>query len=108
MDALSENFDIQELHDEYREAVEELIESKTEGRVPATAEKPAPASNVVDITAMLKRSIEAQTSRRSGGSGGSGGGRGGSGGGAAKKAAAKKTAPKKTAAKRTTAAKKTA
>lgn len=106
MDALSENFDIEELHDEYREAVEELIESKTEGRVPAPSAKPAPASNVVDITAMLKRSIEAQTSRRSGGSGGGRGG-GGGGGGAAKKTAAKKTAPKKTAAKRTT-AKKTA
>lgn len=103
MDALSENFDIEQLHDEYREAVEELIESKTEGRVPTPASKPAPVSNVVDITAMLQRSIEAQTSRRSGGSGGAKG----RGGGAAKKAPAKKTAPKKTAAKRTT-AKKTA
>jgi len=111
MDALSENFDIQQLHDEYREAVEELIESKTEGRVPTPTAKPAPASNVVDITSMLKRSIEAQTSRRAGGSGSSGGsvggagGRGGSGGGTKGRGgggAAKKTAPKKTAAKRTT------
>lgn len=101
MDALSENFDIAELHDEYREAVEELIESKTEGRAPTTTTRPAPATNVVDITAMLKRSIEAQTSRsRSGGGAGSGGG--GAGRGRGGSGTAKKTAPKKSTAKRST------
>ncbi|WP_281415673.1 Ku protein [Actinospica durhamensis] len=106
MDALSENFEIDALHDEYREAVEALIESKAQGLAPSSTAKPAPASNVVDITAMLKRSIEAQTSRGDSGAGA----KKRASGSAAKKSttAATKQKPTATATKRTSAAKKTA
>lgn len=111
MDALSENFDLDELRDEYREAVEALIESKARGQAPTAKARPAPSSNVVDITAMLKRSIEAQASRSGGGRGkaeeedegergGTGRGRGGGSGGAKKKAAPKKAAAKRATAKK--------
>ena len=107
MDALSENFEISELHDEYREAVETLIEAKAQGHAP-TAAKPSPASNVVDITAMLKRSIEAQTSRGSrGGSGSRAKSGSGTGSGTAKKTAASPKKSTSAASKRTNAKKTT-
>lgn len=63
MDQMSEGFEVDDLHDEYREAVEALIESKLSGGESATEPRPAPASNVVDITELLQRSIDAQKAR---------------------------------------------
>lgn len=110
MDQMSEGFDVGELHDEYREAVEELIGAKLHGGEEAPRPGPAPASNVVDISELLQRSIDAQKSRGAGGGRAADGAAGDDGAerGPAKKAA-KKTAAKKTApAKKTAAAKKTA
>ena len=99
MEGMSEGFSIDQLHDEYREAVESVIEAKQHGTKPTAAPKAAPASNVVDITEILQRSIEAQKARRT------------STGTSEAEPAAKKTAAKattrKTAAKKTTTTAKT-
>ena len=97
MDAISEDFDVNSLHDEYRQAVEEMIEAKLHGRT-LTAAKPVPASNVVDITEILQRSIDAQKKTRHTAQD--------EPVAPANKSAARKSAPaKKTAAKKATAAK---
>jgi DNA end-binding protein Ku len=53
-------FDPSKYHDRYIEAVEELIERKRKGKTIHTDEEAAPArgSNVIDLMAALKRSIE--------------------------------------------------
>jgi DNA end-binding protein Ku len=67
MEQMSDGFDVADLHDEYREAVEALIDSKLSGEAETEAgPKPAPASNVVDITELLQRSIDAQKARHGG------------------------------------------
>ena len=63
MDQMSEDFEVADLHDEYRDAVEALIESKLTGGETTAEPRPAPASNVVDITELLQRSIDAQKAR---------------------------------------------
>ena len=80
-------FDPSKYHDRYIEAIEELIEKKRKGKTIRAEEEPAPArgSNVIDLMAALKRSIE-----RPGGSGKGGG---------AKKTAAKPAARKPAAKK---------
>jgi DNA end-binding protein Ku len=83
-------FDADEYHDRYVDALKELIERKRKGRTIEADAEPAPAaggSNVVDLMAALKRSLEK------------------SGGKAANdvkedKPPAKKAAPKKAAAKK--------
>ncbi|HEX9947388.1 MAG TPA: Ku protein [Allosphingosinicella sp.] len=88
-------FDPSKYHDRYIEAVEELIEQKRKGKTIHTEEDAAPArgSNVIDLMAALKRSIE-----KPGGGKESGGGSKASSGGA-KKAAAKPAASKPAAKK---------
>jgi DNA end-binding protein Ku len=64
VDALEERFDPSKYHDHYREALLELIASKTEGRevvVPETAPAGAP---VTDLMAALRASIEAARGRK--------------------------------------------
>jgi DNA end-binding protein Ku len=53
-------FDPSKYHDRYIEAVEELIEKKRKGKTIRADDEPAPArgSNVIDLMAALKRSIE--------------------------------------------------
>jgi DNA end-binding protein Ku len=91
-------FDPSKYHDRYIEAVEELIERKRKGKTIHTEEDSAPArgSNVIDLMAALKRSIE-----KPGGSGGKESGGGAKKGGAkpAAKPAARKPAAKKAPAK---------
>jgi DNA end-binding protein Ku len=83
-------FDASQFHDRYIDALHELIERKRQGKIVQAADEPAPSrgSNVVDLMAALKRSIE----------------RPGAAGGAeeapAKKAAAAKAPAKKPAARR--------
>jgi DNA end-binding protein Ku len=79
-------FDPSKYHDRYIEAVEELIEKKRKGKTIRANDEPAPArgSNVIDLMAALKRSIERP---------------GETGKGGAKKAAAKPPARKPAAKK---------
>ena len=53
-------FDPSRFHDRYIEALQDLIERKRKGKTIHTEEEPAPArgSNVIDLMAALKRSIE--------------------------------------------------
>jgi DNA end-binding protein Ku len=117
MDTLGE-IDLEELHDEYREALEEVVAAKAAGEAPPQSPEPARGGKVLDLMAALEKSVKAakesrgeeppqedaevrrlparkQTAKKS----------------PAKTTAAKTTAAKKTSAKKTTAsapAKKTA
>ncbi|MGW5128296.1 non-homologous end joining protein Ku [Streptomyces sp. NPDC004069] len=120
MDTLGE-VDLQDLHDEYREALEEVIAAKAAGEAPPEAPEPAPGGKVLDLMAALEKSVRA--AKRSRGEeaaeevGEEAGKpaeeaevrhlpRGRRTGAPAKKTTARKSAPaaKKTAAKKTTAA----
>ncbi|WP_327189132.1 Ku protein [Streptomyces xinghaiensis] len=123
------DLDPEELHDEYREAVEALVAAKLEGVEPEEArERVEAGGKVIDLMAALENSVRAAREGRgeqdaaAGGEGGGGGGKGGGaagakeGGGAeggvrelrsgkgagkgAGKAAAGKTAARKSTAKR--------
>ncbi|KIZ16950.1 Ku protein [Streptomyces natalensis] len=58
MDALGE-VDPTELHDEYREAVEELVAQKLEGGAPVAPKTPGGRGQVVDLMAALEKSVAA-------------------------------------------------
>ncbi|WP_328506131.1 non-homologous end joining protein Ku [Streptomyces sp. NBC_00391] len=63
MDTLGE-VDLDSLHDDYREAVEELIAAKASGEEPPAAPAPAPGGKVLDLMAALEKSVrEAKESR---------------------------------------------
>lgn len=83
-------FDPSKFHDRYIEALQDLIERKRKGKTITAEDEPAPArgSNVIDLMAALKRSIE-----RPGGEDGK------PKKSAAKPAAAKKAPPKRAPAK---------
>ncbi|OPC83841.1 Ku protein [Embleya scabrispora] len=115
MDTLSEDFDIQSLHDDYKEALDSLVVARLEGAEPVEAgeEGAATPDNVVDLMAALTASVEAAnrshgraapakkgTPRKSAAKKTSAGGSSGKGKSAAtaKKAAAKKTTRKRTSA----------
>jgi DNA end-binding protein Ku len=123
-DALMETLgelDLDELHDEYREALEAMVDAKEAGE-PLPAGEPAPrAGKVVDLMSVLENSVQAARQSR-GEDGGEGGEaevhqlRGGKKAAAGKKTAAKKSqaasakkaAPKKAASGKKTTAKKSA
>ncbi|MYT27324.1 MULTISPECIES: Ku protein [unclassified Streptomyces] len=59
MDSLGE-LDPAELHDDYREAVEELVATKLAGGTPAAADvSAAPGAQVIDLTTALEKSVRA-------------------------------------------------
>ncbi|THA46196.1 Ku protein [Streptomyces sp. A1136] len=59
--------DLGQMHDEYREALEKLIEAKTAGTRPEPVEAPQPASaEVVDLMAMLEKSVTEAKATRTG------------------------------------------
>lgn len=63
MDTLGE-VDLDDLHDEYREAVEEVIAAKAAGETPPAAPAPADGGKVLDLMAALEKSVrEARESR---------------------------------------------
>ncbi|HWG28674.1 Ku protein [Actinospica sp.] len=93
LEEVTKGFSIDDLHDEYREAMEALVEAKQHGAKPKAPAPQVEESNVIDITDILSRAIESERSRKN--STGS------------SPAPAKKTAAK-TAARKTAAAKKTA
>ncbi|GGO95919.1 non-homologous end joining protein Ku [Wenjunlia tyrosinilytica] len=124
MDTLSEGFDLGELHDEYQEALQQVVEARLQGvEPPREAEEVPAASNVIDLMSALRDSVKSVRQSRGeaasaqpeeeeeealaaagGGTARTTASRAPSGG-AARKSTAKKTAAKKTAA---AAAKKTA
>jgi DNA end-binding protein Ku len=96
-------FDASKFHDRYIEALQELIEQKRKGKTITTEDDEAPAkgTNVIDLMAALKRSIEkpgASGKQTGGDAKASGAAKKPSGKApAAKKAPAKKSAPAKAA-----------
>ncbi|MBD9703625.1 Ku protein [Streptomyces caniscabiei] len=63
MDTLGE-VDLDSLHDDYREAVEELIAAKASGEEPPSTPMPAAEGKVLDLMAALEKSVrEAKESR---------------------------------------------
>ena len=101
VESMAADFDPSEFHDEYREALQALIEAK-EGRaetVETPAERPDRGGQVVDLMSALRASVERAKSGR--------GDAAATEEAAPRKTAAKKTAAQKTAAKKTP-AKKTA
>jgi DNA end-binding protein Ku len=106
MDTLGE-IDLEELHDEYREALEEVVAAKAAGEAPPESPEPARGGKVLDLMAALEKSVKAAKEsrgeppaeeaeiRRLPRS-------------TTKKSPAKKTAAKKTASKSTQTTKKTA
>jgi DNA end-binding protein Ku len=97
-------FDASKFHDRYMEAVRELIEQKRKGKTISTEEDAAPAkgTNVIDLMAALKRSIEkpGAAGKQTGGEA-----KGSAGGGAKKPAAKAPAAAKKAPAKKAATAK---
>ena len=66
VDALQEPFDPSKYHDHYREALLELIASKTQGHEVVVPEGEAAAAPVTDLMAALRASIEAARKRKGG------------------------------------------
>ena len=63
MDTLGE-IDIDELHDEYREALEEVVAAKAAGESPPQAPEPAKGGKVLDLMAALEKSVRAAKESR--------------------------------------------
>jgi len=95
IDTLRGEFDPDQYHDEYRQALEQVVEAKAAGvPLPETEEEEPEGAEVVDLVAALRASVEAAKARRAGGE-------------PAKKAPANKAAPaKKAPAQKAAAAKK--
>ncbi|QNP70225.1 Ku protein [Streptomyces roseirectus] len=63
MDTLGE-VDLADLHDEYREALEELIATKSSGEPPSDTAPPSPSGKVLDLMAALEKSVNAAKASR--------------------------------------------
>ena len=63
MDTLGE-IDLDELHDEYREALEEVVAAKAAGEAPPEAPEPARGGKVLDLMAALEKSVKAAKESR--------------------------------------------
>ncbi|WP_171118286.1 MULTISPECIES: Ku protein [Streptomyces] len=63
MDTLGE-VELEDLHDEYREAVEEVIAAKAAGEAPPEAPEPAAGGKVLDLMAALEGSVRAAREAR--------------------------------------------
>jgi DNA end-binding protein Ku len=100
IDSLSGDFDPSQYTDAYREALQEMIEAKVEGReVVQPSDVPTETGAVVDLMSALRASVEAAKAKKTGA------GRAADKPAAKKAAPAKKAAAKKPAAKKATAAK---
>ncbi|GAA1527232.1 Ku protein [Kribbella lupini] len=107
IDTLRGEFDPDQYHDEYRQALEQVVEAKAAGvPLPESEEEEPEGAEVVDLVAALRASVEAAKARRAGG--GSSSEEPAKKSAPAKKAAAKKAAPAKKAAAKKAPAKKTA
>jgi DNA end-binding protein Ku len=63
MDTLGE-VDLDDLHDEYREAVEEVVAAKAAGEAPPETPEPASGGKVLDLMAALEKSVRAAQESR--------------------------------------------
>ncbi|MFF5016982.1 Ku protein [Streptomyces sp. NPDC001165] len=63
MDTLGE-VELEDLHDEYREALEEVIAAKAAGETPPEAPEPAAGGKVLDLMAALEKSVRAARESR--------------------------------------------
>jgi len=63
MDTLGE-IDLDELHDEYREALEEVVAAKAAGEAPPESPEPARGGKVLDLMAALEKSVQAAKESR--------------------------------------------
>jgi DNA end-binding protein Ku len=114
LESMAGDFDPSEYTDDYREALESVIEAKAEGREVVEPEEQQPtAGNVVDLMSALRASVDAAKKGRGETSAATPAAKAPAGKAAAKKAAAKKTtkaaakkAPAKKAAAKKAAAKK--
>ncbi|GHE09971.1 non-homologous end joining protein Ku [Streptomyces alanosinicus] len=112
MDTLGE-VDLDDLHDEYREALEEVIAAKAAGEAPPQAPAPAAGGKVLDLMAALENSVKAARASREAPPGGEAEVRRlprkkKTASTSTPAATPEKTTPKKTTAKKTTAKKTTA
>jgi DNA end-binding protein Ku len=72
IDTMTEDFDPDQYHDSYREALEEVVRAKVEGNDivrPSGLDEPAPKSQPADLTEILRASVAAVKSGRSPGDG---------------------------------------
>ena len=67
LDEVTKGFSVDDLHDEYHEAMNALIEAKQHGTKPAALTQRPTESNVVDITEILGRAIESERARHGAG-----------------------------------------
>lgn len=65
MDTLGE-VDMEDLHDEYREALEQVIAAKAAGEAPPQSPEPAASGKVLDLMAALEKSVRAAQASRGG------------------------------------------
>jgi DNA end-binding protein Ku len=66
VDSMTGEFDPDQYHDDYREALEAVIDAKVEGREIVEPEEPQPvAGNVVDLMSALRASVDAAKKGRS-------------------------------------------
>ena len=94
VESMAGDFEPEQYTDDYRAALESVIDAKVEGREVVEAEEKQPtAGNVVDLMSALRASVDAAKKGR--GESGSGG----AGNASAEKAATKKAPPKKAATK---------
>ncbi|WP_443072370.1 non-homologous end joining protein Ku [Streptomyces sp. NBC_01485] len=63
MDTLGE-VDLEDLHDEYREAVEEVVAAKAAGETPRETPAPPSSGKVLDLMAALEKSVQAAKESR--------------------------------------------
>ncbi|WP_457757991.1 non-homologous end joining protein Ku [Streptomyces niveiscabiei] len=63
MDTLGE-VDLDDLHDEYREALQELIAAKSSGETPSEPASPPSSAKVLDLMAALEKSVNAAKASR--------------------------------------------
>jgi DNA end-binding protein Ku len=89
IDSLAADFDPSQFTDEYKAAVEELVEAKAAGREVKPVEPASDGGEVIDLVEALRASVEAAKAKRSGKSGGASG-RGQRDGAEQKKEAAKR------------------
>ncbi|MCU1399982.1 MAG: end-binding protein Ku [Acidimicrobiales bacterium] len=105
VEALSEDFQPADYRDEYRLAVEQIIEQKAAGKVPVFEDAPAAKATVIDLAAALEASLRDAKEARAGHPSATSLTAARADKDAAKKPAAKKAAPAKAAAKKATAPK---
>jgi DNA end-binding protein Ku len=64
VDSMSEDFDPEQYHDEYREALQQVIEAKVEGREVTPAPEPAAEEEPASLLDALQASLDAATKGR--------------------------------------------